>query len=310
MSRYQFQSNINSLVELDVDTNRVCGSGGADYPFLYWQMELLFSPRRSPHNDYALRHVDAQLHFPSAQKIADARPIVMNRIIRGPNAQPFGEWLTFEFPLDARRIEAFERYRKAGSLKLRLDIQLWVDEFAVVIEPVPHKRTLPSGLSEIHRFSLQQEMQIEQSHWFKVLAGLGYGQVHIVEFPAAPLLACAALDHSFKALNQAVDAHREGRYDDAAGKCRIALDPFFEYEERTEPDGSKRKIPILKKSWETRVGRGTYLWLAESLTAIKIATNPAHHTPHVHFDQLESQMLLAVTSALLNYAARIDTSDD
>lgn len=109
--------------------------------------------------------------------------------------------------------------------------------------------------------------------------------------------------NSFKALNQAVEAHRQGRYDDAAAKCRVALDPFFEYEERSEPDGSKRKIPIVKKSWETRAGEKTYQWLNGTLGVLKAAANPSHHTPNSHFDQVESQMLIAVTAAVINYGA-------
>ena len=95
--------------------------------------------------------------------------------------------------------------------------------------------------------SLQEGIEISQSDWIEhVLPGIGYGKVHVVEFPAIPIESCQALDSSFKSLKQAEEKHRLGFYDDAVGKCRMALEKFFDSVpvDPTNPDS--RRIPVLK----------------------------------------------------------------
>src|SRR5207249_3017574 len=96
---------------------------------------------------------------------------------------------------------------------------------------------------------LQEKIEISQSNWIEhVLPGIGCGKVHVVEFPATPLESCQALDHSFKSLKQAEEKHRLGFYDDAVGKCRTALERFFDYVAVDPSHPESRKIPVLKKS--------------------------------------------------------------
>jgi hypothetical protein len=312
MSRRQFSGGMSrTFAELDMDVSRLHGTGGPDYPHLYWQAQLALLPQKSPLNDYAFRPVTAQLFFSPGQKIADARPIVLHRLIHGHQTFWGEEYLNFEFPLDARRIEAIERFRQGGSLKLRLDVQLQVEEYGIIEAHVESKRPAVWGLRNVHCLSLMEEIQIPQTDWIeRVLPGLGYGKVHILEFPATPLDACAALDHSFKALKQAEEKHRLGFYDDAAGKCRLAIEPFFDHEPVDAGHPESRKIPVLKKHWETKLGKATYDWLKTTLGSIKDATNPPHHSPNEHYGQLDSQMILAVTTAVVAYIARTVRPED
>lgn len=69
-------------------------------------------------------------------------------------------------------------------------------------------------------------------------------------------------------------------------------------------NGGKKKVPRLKTSWETKLGRSTFAWLEGGMAALKLAANKSHHSPQAHFDQLESQMVLAITTAVISYAAR------
>lgn len=312
MSRKQFSGwTGRAIAELDIDASKLCGYGGADYPQLMWQLQLALVPQKAPQIDYAFRSVTAQLYFAAGQKIADARPISLNRVIQGHQDYWGEEYLNFEFPLDARRIEAIERQRQGGSLQFRLDVQILVDEYGAIPAHVESKRPAFWGLRAVQRLTLQETFQVPQTDWVeRVLPNIGYGKVHIVEFPATPLDACATLDHSFKALKQAEDKHRLGFYDDAAGKCRLAIEPFFDYEpvDPTHPDS--RKIPVPKKSWETKLGKGTYDWLKSTLGSIKDAANPPHHSPNEHYSQLDSQMILAITTAVVAYIARTVKPED
>jgi hypothetical protein len=311
MSRHHFNSSMGrSLAELDLDVERLCGNGGADYPHLVWQLQLALLPQKAPQTDYAFRSASAQLYFSAGQKIADARPISLSRVIQGHQAYLGSEYLNLEFPLDAQRIAAIERVRQGGSLQLRLDVQIHVDEIGVIEAHAESKRPALWGLRTVQAMTMQQGFQIPQTHWIeRVLPAVGYGKVHILEFPATPLEACAALDHSFKALQQAEEKHRLGFYDDAAGKCRLAIEPFFDHEPAANHPES-RKIPVLKKHWETRLGKATHDWLKATLGAIKDAANPPHHSPNEHYSQLDSQMILAVTTAVVAYIARTIMSED
>lgn len=312
MSRKHFSNNTGHVIgELDVDESRISGSGGAEYPYLYWQMELAMQLPKTPLSDYALRSVTAHLSFTAGQKIADARPLLLHRVIHGYHKHAGNEYLYLEFPLDARRIEAIEQRRQGGSLQLRLEVKIQFDEFSVLPAHEESKRPQLWGLKDAHFVTLQETIQVSQSHWTnRVLPHIGYGNVHVLEFPSASLEACATLEHSFKALKQADEKHRLGFYDDAAGKCRLAIEPFFEQQLADPSHPESRKVPVLKKHWETKLGRATYEWLKVTLGSIKDATNPPHHSPNEHYSQLDSQMILAVTTAVVAYIARIIRPED
>lgn len=312
MSRHHFNTGMGrTIAELDIDVSRLSGNGGADYPHLFWQLEMTLQSPKSPLNDYALRSVAAQIYFAAGQKIADARPMSLQRVIHGYQTYAGSEYLNLEFPLDARRIEAIERHRQGGSLQFRLDVQIQVEEFGALPAHEPSKRPPLWGLNNVHLMTLQETFQISQSDWIsRVLPNIGYGKVYVLEFPATPLEACAALDQSFKALKQAEEKHRLGFYDDAAGKCRLAIEPFFDHEPVDPSHPASKKIPVLKKHWETKLGKATHDWLKATLGSIKDAANPPHHSPNEHYSQLDSQMILAVTMAVVAYIARILKPED
>lgn len=135
---------------------------------------------------------------------------------------------------------------------------------------------------------------------------IGYGAVQVIELPAVPLMAVENYKEAFQALRQAQEHHKQGLYNEAAGLCRVALERFFDYPEVTGADKLTRRVPTLKKSWETKLGQATYDWLNGSLGAIKQAANPPHHKPGPHYDQLEAQILIAITVAVVAYAAKHD----
>ena len=306
MSRHQFRGDIReTLAELDIDISRLSGGGGADYPFLSWQLQLSIFPIKSPFTDYAFRTVEAQLSFMPGQKIADARPMTLNRMLRGYQDFPGDEYLNFEFPLDARRVAAFEKYRQGNSLRLRLDVQMQVEEYGSIQADTKSKRTSVWGLHNLHRLTLQEQIEIPQTHWIeRVLPMVGWGKIHVIELPAVPIESCQSFDHSFKALKQAEEKHRLGFYDDAVGKCRLAIEKFFDLVPVDPSHPDSRKIPVLKKSWETRLGKASYDWLNGTLGSVKDASNRTHHSPDAHYSQFDSQMILAITTAVVAYVAR------
>jgi hypothetical protein len=116
------------------------------------------------------------------------------------------------------------------------------------------------------------------------------------------------MKRAFEALQHAYKLEGQGLYQEAVGQCRFALEPFFEPIEKHDAKGEK-KIQQLKSSWEKRLGKATYDWLNASLSAVKGPMNEAHHVSSTAFGQLEAQMLLAVTTALIAYAVKARPDD-
>src|SRR5690606_13993333 len=93
--------------------------------------------------------------------------------------------------------------------------------------PSPHNGIF--GLGMLHKLHLQTDILIPRDAWLKrVLPHVGYGVAHVLELPAVPLEACQSFHQAFAALKQAEEKHRMGFYDDAVGKCRLALEKFFD----------------------------------------------------------------------------------
>jgi hypothetical protein len=230
-----------------------------------------------------------------------------------PAGQESGETPHYlDFPMDTARLAALEQLRAGGDVKFRLDCELILRSLRAVNRPAAPKTNagVVWGTVQPHRLFFQGELSIPRDVWLtRVLPVLGYGVTHIVEFPAAPVESCRALRDSFTALKQAQEFHKFGLYDDAAGRCRVALERFFEYVEKPETDETTgktivRRVPILKKSWETRLGEAAYAWLDQTLGAIKEAANRPRQSLSAHYSQLDSQMILAITTAVVAYIAR------
>ena len=165
MSLRQFNSGTGyTLADLDLDVSRLSGSGGADYPCLNWQLKMCLHAQKRPLIDYAFRSAMAQLYFTNGPKIADARPYPINRVIYGFQQHWGDEYLNFEFPLDARRIEAIERHRQGGSLQFRLDIQIEFDECsAIPARDAESKRPAYWGLRTHPQNDVAGDIQIAQN---------------------------------------------------------------------------------------------------------------------------------------------------
>jgi hypothetical protein len=309
MSRHHFQSSLpRNFVELEIEPSRLVGNGSVDYPQLSWQMEMPLDAPKTPQTDYAFRAANAQLYFAtgSGLKIADARPLALNRHLPGHLDFSLTEHLNFEFPLDTRRISAIERVRQGGSLQFHLNVQLVVDEIGINPAHEPTKRPAIWGLTNVHQMRMQERFDIPQSHWVEsVLPQIGYGQVHLIELPVVPLEQMVSLQKSFDALKEAQEHHRQGFYNAAVVNCRQALDSLLTAKmEILDDAGKPRKVPALDERWKVRLGQSTYDWLNEAMASLKTAGNDAAHRNRNNFDQFESQMIQAVTTTLLAYAAR------
>lgn len=295
------------MLEVDIDETQVIGVGGPLHSGILFHLRLDLSyPFREPGRALELQELRCQLGTDSGYVAAPVSVRCTQRVHQ-EYADSKNNLVHVMVPIDLVRLGAMDRARNGGDMSLKL----YIDAFAV--EMVEVGRTPGSypqavwGIKDTHRLTLQAPVVVQRSQWVeRVLPQTGFGSVHLVELPVVPISQCARLAKSFEALKKAERLQREAFSNEAVGMCRIALEPFFEPADASNPSGPKK----LKASWQTRLGAATYAWLNSSLAAVKGATNKSHHEPGEHFGSAEASMLLTVTTALIAYAARVEADTD
>jgi hypothetical protein len=293
------------IATISIPAGGITGAGRPEFPSLNAMLELSLTGPRSPGLAIHLREISCRVSPFDGCWIAESRRTFLDiRVHSGRNVAKQQAFL--EIPIDQIRLAKINELRKGGDVKLRLDLELVMDELVLLGgEDTAHKPAV-WGFREHSRAIAQLHTVIPRSTWVQqVLPGAGFGKIHIVELAVLPLESCAAYQSSFDALQKAQKLESEGYYQEAVGKCRIALEPFFEMVEKTDDKGEKKKVPVLKSSWQTRLGQATYDWLNASLVALKGPANKAVHLSTTSFDQAETQMFLAVTTAVVAYAIKM-----
>lgn len=291
-----------------IDESQIYGSGGHVTPVLHLQVHL--DGRYGaiqPKEGIRFVRMRARLCLPSQepQEII-SRFAKVNLLVRWDFEASTDHRVYLEFPLTTPLIDTLEKLRDGGDLRLKLKLEMETERLRAV-ETISRQGFLPQhswATVEYLDQTLESDLVFPQKAWIdRVLPQVGYGRIHIIELPAVPIEETADIKHSFESLKQAQQHHLEGRYDDAVGKCRLALEPFFTTVE-IEEGGKIRRIPKLKVSWQTRLGDATAGWLDATMVGIKDAANKPHHSPNRHFDQFTSQMLQTITVTLIAYAAQ------
>lgn len=295
------------IAQAEIDETKIVGGGGVVSPHLSIPVRLdVSNVGLRPHD--GLEIVSLRGRLSSVAGIITASPEVQIGFLMPHDYDGFKQQLQYlNFPLNGIQIAALENLRKGGNLTLHLEGTLIVRKLRALNDRPPNQPLADIVWGHVRTYDLRlnSDVTILRDTWISnVLPQVGYSVTHVMEIPVVPLKACERFDHAFKALQQAQDRHRIGQYDDAVGKCRVALDQFFEHEEKVGDDGITRRVPILAKGWEKKIGEATYQWLNAVFGAIKAAGNPAHHSPNEHFDQFQSQMVIYITAAVVAYAAR------
>ena len=291
------------VAEVELQPASVYGTGRAELPILVVPLQFTFRTHGELKCGLDFRELRCRISPFNHAYVAHSLPAHLHTRLK-PGQQVTNQFVQLEVPIDRTRLALINRLRNGGDVQMRLDFELFVDELAEVI---PEQGVFPSvwGLVERHQTQSNLQVNISRSEWLeRVLPGTEFAKVHMIELPAIPIESCAGMKAAFEALQQAQKLEGQGFYDEAVSKCRIALEPFFEVVEMPAAQGGTKRIPQLKASWQTRLGQRTYDWLNSAIGAVKGATNQTHHLSSTSYDQLEAQMLLTVTTALIAYAVR------
>jgi|GEM_PF-2796334 hypothetical protein len=293
MTEFQFGTN-GLVLNANIDGTRIFGRG-IHAPTLLVPVTFQYV-RGASVFDYGLGSLAAELELNVPREpIAISSPCLLGMTARSATQ------VQLVVPISLSCVHWIEQLREAGAgvsffVNLRLEIK--------TLRPDGRE-----GTSPLHRYvsdeiqTKQGVVEIPRETWTKFLEAIGYGKICVVEFPAAPLEHCASLKNAYAALQQALRLHREGFHTQAVGQCRVALDKFW------AGRNPKQLIP----AWSDRLGNVAYHWLNETLRIIRREANEPHHTAEQPgapvFDYFDAQMFIALTTAVVAYAARAGVTE-
>jgi hypothetical protein len=293
------RSHIIARVALDPAKAR--GAGGPGYPRLIFGLNWKLSAHGNSGGDQWIVSASAKLFVgQDYDRIADSLVSHLHFSLKAIESEGTSE---LEFPLDRYRIELLEQRRNGGDINLRMDIHIVHARFGERVHfGKPDAKLLPTALDFEIPSQTSVNLQVPQSVWIKtVLPGLGYGVIHVLEFPAVALDACNKLEKPYAALQRAHTKFTAGEYDEAIWQCRTAVDPL-----RTELKKIKDGNPdSLSADWAEKIGPATVDWLLTFFGKTHGVANTPAHSPHIgHFSRLDAQMVLTVTTGVIAYVAR------
>lgn len=187
-----------SIAEGSLDELQLVGNGGCASPVLQAPLaiDIDYGPIQ-PREGMQLKSVSAKLTAVTTGHIFTRTEVQVNQLIV-PTFRKCTTTAYLEFPLDGRRLPELERLRNGGDLALRLDATLVADQLYLLNPERQAMDPLIWAFCERRPMWLQCEFTIPREVWIKrVLPQVGYGVVHIVEFPAVSIEGCAALKHSY-----------------------------------------------------------------------------------------------------------------
>jgi hypothetical protein len=244
--------------------------------------------------EFELQGLEGELRFQgSGEPIGSLFLVNRQRPLRSA-AQAYDQPVQLACDLDYPRLAAVERERNGGSL--RLLVALW-----------PHLVTTTGSLhANVQPFGIS----IPQEVWTQLLERFGFGVYDIVEVRFTPdegVRFRRALEHVREAR-----AHLDGgRYDDAVGACRPALDAMFnelpaktDGMQRGEGEPTTEVAPergylqqLLSKATDDSRGER----YAKLFSDLRNVTHLAHKTSRTgrHFSRAEALFVVRTTINLL-----------
>jgi HEPN domain-containing protein len=194
-------------------------------------------------------NVTGNVYLSDTLLLGKAFPEVPLTILSGRG--PITKSILFEVMLSGLQIEAIEKVRDGGNLRLTLKI---IGEYTDAHNRLP-------GTDDLH-------FHVSQSEWLSTLSQMGYGNYLLLELPI-DLQDSGSMDVSRQAFHKAKQHLREGNYDEVVAKCRLALEELM------------KAIVVLSDARrlykENRQAMSKEQRIANIVDAVNHSTQLAHH---------------------------------
>ncbi len=143
----------------------------------------------------------------------------------------------------------------------------------------------PSGTCEVSGLG---HCTFDRDQWIKALDQCGFADAFNV-WLQIPRSACESLRDATDALKQAQSHHLAGRFEDAIGRCRVAIEKV---------NSSARRFDFKNHEVRSLLDRITLVQAA----LFKLTSEP-HHETAKDYGANESRLTLALAAAMIEYAA-------
>jgi len=250
-----------------------------------------------PIQDYTLHQIYGTLIFNSSGPVAFhsfplsffSRPSIEGQAV-------------LTIPLTVYQLQQIEGQR-TGDVSLKFDFTF---EFAKH-QPIPRK--LPfSPIEQFETNFFSMTVNIPRSTWIdKVLPGLGYGKIHLVEVPTAEKAIGEPIARAVEDFQRAQEQMLQGDYNHVLGYCRDALERLANARkyggEKENPSFGDKIDYLLTVLPGTPTGerRKHLARLLKDLYGL--ASMPEHPSPP-HFTRDDAEMAILNTIAVLSYMGK------
>ena len=275
-----------AIFTAQVIIERISGEGGYSNPVLKVPLKMFYSQNTRDYNKVIPQQIQGIL-FLNGQKISFSQPFLVEYNM---TKYPQDMHIELQFPINSNALEFVDKNRN-GDVSLKINIKIQYLDFREDGSPPI------IGVS-----TAETNFNIPQSDWVKgILPSLCNDRKILIELDVPEIDNKKQTVKAIEALKQAQDQFNNGLYDNAVGKCRIALEPYFDMK---EVGGVKRKV--LKDKWKSQIGDATYNWITETMRSTSEATNKSHHSTSPHYDRAEAQLIIIFTTGLIYFINRSD----
>lgn len=211
-----------------------------------------------------------------------------------PGKEGLGE---FHIQLPAEVIHSVERQRAGGDVKLLFYSRVIVSEVfslnAVTVLRPPYETQFENKVAAGHFAH-----HIPQSEWLKLLKGLGWSELEILEIPSARLRGIPLLARALKRFEDAQQNYRNGDWDEAMMNCRKSFEAIIQH------GGGELDMSKAHQVFASILGEGEktdrFDKLAQALGNF-LHLGRHENPPHVSIKRADAELALLLTGALLTY---------
>jgi hypothetical protein len=284
---------------IDLDLRNAIGMHGPECPTLRLFLKLTLYPyRRLQGNPQPV----TLLHLNGVFTIGNTRlgecHLTPNIYAENPE-YPHHQNIEIPIQFDWFRVRRIEELRK-GDVVANLNL---TPVFAIHGEGGAIIRIFNRDTYELH-------MEIPQSQWTnKVLPGLGYGNIALIELPFPPQLA-EPFQTGVKEIQRAIDHFVEGNPPEAIAACRNALQAVVDSKPTEKSAEESNSFPARVERFakqhlgkQTRSKRELFMTTMKSLwTFTSISVHPDGDE---FFTRDDAEFVIRQTVAIVGYAGRI-----
>ena len=211
-------------------------------------------------------------------------------------------------PLDFKRVEKIERYRKGNDLKIRIYVRL---SFFYIAQTGNQQR--PS-YKTIMRKTREQfiDLIIPQSVWVNFLNDIGYDNIRILEISIPKKVSVEKTKKLFSYYRKARSHFINGDYEKTIADCRRVIEevPIL-YKQQKEPTFKKRINNFVEESLNLKVHEKIARHIKESAISLWHFTSNFHHNPKYPHETIiipkraDAEYILNQTLDLVVYLSKI-----